>query len=147
MDEWLKTIDSALKTACSHQSTGNTGQGLGTESIIQDADSKDNSVFCSHVPSVPDVFEAEREEKYESSSHTSFYAPDGGGLPGESAPAEVPHEHTCRSCEHFARPGLSDGLCGGRPDLPLAYGPGHPLRKLPADLGAECYAWELSSIW
>lgn len=49
--------------------------------------------------------------------------------------------------EHFARPGLSDGLCGGRPDLPFAYGPGHPLRKLAADLGADCHAWALHPSW
>lgn len=50
----------------------------------------------------------------------------------------------CRSCAHFARPGRADGYCGSdRPDLPPAYGPGHPLRQLPADRGASCPAFRL----
>jgi len=44
----------------------------------------------------------------------------------------------CPDCQHFARPGKSDGYCSGRDDLPLAYGPGHPLRRLPADNGESC---------
>jgi hypothetical protein len=44
----------------------------------------------------------------------------------------------CYGCQHFARPGLSDGHCGGRADLAPAYGPGHPLRLLPADRWARC---------
>lgn len=45
----------------------------------------------------------------------------------------------CKGCAHHRRPGRSDpGYCGGRDDLPLAYGPGHPLRKLPRDGGAAC---------
>ena len=47
----------------------------------------------------------------------------------------------CRDCQHFARPGKSDGYCGGRDDLPLAYGINHPLRKLPEDGGASCNHW------
>lgn len=47
----------------------------------------------------------------------------------------------CRCCQHFARPGKSDGYCGGRDDLPLAYGANHPLRQLPADGGASCSQW------
>ena len=147
VDEWLKTIDFALETACSHQSSGNTVRGVGTESSSQDADLKGDLDFCSHVPTVPLVLEEEREEKHESSSHTSFSVPGGGGLPGESAPAKEPRERTCLSCEHFARPGLSDGLCGGRPDLPPAFGPEHPLRQLPANRGADCHAWVLHPFW
>jgi hypothetical protein len=48
---------------------------------------------------------------------------------------------TCKTCSHFARPGLSSGYCGGRDDLPLAYGVNHPLRRLPADRGASCGQW------
>ncbi len=48
----------------------------------------------------------------------------------------------CRCCEHFARPGKSDGYCSGRGDLPLAYGVNHPLRRLPADRGATCNQWQ-----
>lgn len=47
----------------------------------------------------------------------------------------------CRDCQHFARPGKSDGYCSGRDDLPLAYGANHPLRRLPADRGASCSQW------
>ena len=50
-----------------------------------------------------------------------------------SSPAKA-----CPDCRHFARPGKSDGYCGGRDDLPLAYGANHPLRRLPADRGASC---------
>ena len=51
---------------------------------------------------------------------------------------------SCRTCRHLKRPGLSDGHCGGRDDLPAAYGPGHPLRRLPDDGGASCTTWEES---
>lgn len=44
----------------------------------------------------------------------------------------------CRRCEHFAKPGRSDGYCAARTDLPKAYGENHPLHKLPPDLGASC---------
>ena len=48
----------------------------------------------------------------------------------------------CPDCQHLARPGLSAGYCGGRDDLPLAYGENHPLRQLPANRGASCGAWQ-----
>ena len=48
----------------------------------------------------------------------------------------------CRCCQHFARPGKSEGYCSGRDDLPLAYGANHPLRRLPADGGKSCEAWQ-----
>jgi hypothetical protein len=41
----------------------------------------------------------------------------------------------CYQCRHFSRPGLSDGYCGGRLDLPHAYGFMH---FLPAGKGATC---------
>jgi hypothetical protein len=51
--------------------------------------------------------------------------------------------HSCRDCQHRMTPGLSDpGYCSARPELPLAFGTHHPLRKLPQDLGAECDKWE-----
>jgi hypothetical protein len=53
-----------------------------------------------------------------------------------SSPAKA-----CPDCRHFARPGKSDGYCGGRDDLPLAYGANHPLRRLPANRGASCSRW------
>jgi hypothetical protein len=47
----------------------------------------------------------------------------------------------CQTCQHMSKPGLSAGHCGGRDDLPPAYGQGHPLRKLPPDAGADCKEW------
>lgn len=60
-------------------------------------------------------------------------------LPRVRAPAV----RSCRTCTHASRPGLVEipGYCGGRTDLPPVYGEGHPLRQLPADLGAECATW------
>lgn len=52
---------------------------------------------------------------------------------------------SCKTCRHLKRPGLSAGYCDGRSDLPPAYGPGHQLRRLPADGGATCTTWELST--
>lgn len=45
----------------------------------------------------------------------------------------------CRRCAHFARPGMSDGYCAGRDDLPEVYGQMH---SLPADMGAGCDHFE-----
>ena len=45
----------------------------------------------------------------------------------------------CRDCQHFSS--LGGGYCGGRDDLPLAYGANHPLRRLPADRGTSCDSW------
>lgn len=59
-------------------------------------------------------------------------------------PPRNAHAASCRTCRHLGRPGLSAGYCGGRDDLPPAYGPGHPLRRLPADRGATCATWEAS---
>ena len=45
----------------------------------------------------------------------------------------------CASCGHSRRPGGVVRYCGGdRPDLPTAYGAGHPLRRLPDDQGCCC---------
>ncbi len=58
----------------------------------------------------------------------------------ESAQKPAP---SCKTCRHLKRPGLSDGHCDGRDDLPPAYTAGHPLRRLPDDGGASCTTWEL----
>lgn len=58
--------------------------------------------------------------------------------------ARKPAAPSCRTCRHLHRPGLSDGHCGGRDDLPPAYTAGHPLRRLPDDDGAGCATWEES---
>lgn len=48
------------------------------------------------------------------------------------------------ACAHARRPELPVGHCAGnRPDLAPAYTPGHPLRRLPADGGVSCPAWNL----
>jgi hypothetical protein len=54
---------------------------------------------------------------------------------------EVEAIQRCRDCKHFAQPGKADGYCGGRQDLPSAYGVNHPLRRLPADGGTTCHAY------
>ncbi len=67
-------------------------------------------------------------------------APDAGRW--RAGPADLP-PRSCRTCRHLRRPGLSDGHCGGRDDLPPAYTAGHPLRRLPDDGGTSCTTWEL----
>ncbi len=54
---------------------------------------------------------------------------------------EATHDRiaSCRRCRHFCRPGLSDGYCTGRDDLPHAYG---LLHELPDDEGMRCDAFE-----
>lgn len=48
------------------------------------------------------------------------------------------------ACAHARRPELPVGHCAGnRPDLAPAYTPAHPLRRLPADGGVSCPAWNL----
>ena len=53
-----------------------------------------------------------------------------------------PAPRSCCTCQHLHRPGLSEGHCGGRDDLPPAYTAGHTLRRLPDDGGASCAAWD-----
>lgn len=98
---------------------------------------------CSDVPSVPQDFEWSRVEETENHNPLSFIEAGGGGGSGESAPHKTALETSCRTCAHMRRPGLSDGLCSGRDDLPHAYTPGHPLRRLPDDGGRSCSAWAL----
>lgn len=59
----------------------------------------------------------------------------------QNAAATKPHVQACKSCRHLARPGRADGYCAERIDLPHAYGADHPLRRLPADGGANCPKW------
>ena len=98
---------------------------------------------CSDVPTVPNVFEWSRISEDEKHNPSSFIEPVGGGVQGQSAPHKTPIETSCHTCAHLCRPGLSDGHCGGRDDLPPAYTPGHPLHQLPDDRGASCTAWRL----
>ncbi|MBV2264275.1 MAG: hypothetical protein KUL79_12030 [Thauera sp.] len=63
-------------------------------------------------------------------------------LPVITRPTSITVATGCKSCRHRKRPGRSDpGYCSGRDDLPKAYGDHHPLRKLPADLGATCASY------
>ncbi len=82
----------------------------------------------------PDKAQPHQEEK-------APPAPDAGRW--RAGPAALP-ARSCRTCRHLKRPGLSDGHCGGRDDLPPAYTAGHPLRRLPDDGGANCTTWEES---
>lgn len=54
--------------------------------------------------------------------------------------SEAEGRMTCNACPHHRKPGRVDvGYCAGdRPDLEPAYGPNHPLKKLPADGGKNC---------
>lgn len=58
----------------------------------------------------------------------------------EDAPETVPPvaKRDCRDCQHFAKPGRSEGYCAGRDDLAKVFGKNHPLSALPADGGASC---------
>jgi hypothetical protein len=48
---------------------------------------------------------------------------------------------SCTTCKHQRRPGGVAHYCSARPDLPPAYGDGHPLRLLPDDGGVGCGEW------
>lgn len=100
-------------------------------------------VVSSDIPTVPSDFERQRVGKQEKTNPLSFIEAGGGGGYGESAPHKTALETSCRTCAHMRRPGLSDGLCSGRQDLPHAFTPGHPLRRLPDDGGRSCPAWAL----
>lgn len=126
------------------QKVGTESEGVGTEGTQQSIESKKVSDYVPTVPTVPSVFERERGSEYEKFNHSSFLEPVGGGLQRQSAPHKTTTAcPSCKTCAHRLRPGLSDGLCSGRNDLPLAYTPGHPLRQLPADGGASCTTWRL----
>lgn len=45
----------------------------------------------------------------------------------------------CERCVHLSRPGLADGYCSVRDDLPISYG---AMRVPPADRGASCDRFE-----
>lgn len=142
MNEWLKTIDSALGLASPHQFGGsNAAQKGGTP---QATDLNHESRFRSPVPPVPMGLEGTRKDEHENTSLLSFVEPVGGGVDDACAPDKTGLASSCSCCAHRMRPGLSDGLCGGdREDLPYAFTPGHPLRRLPLDGGADCPKWGL----
>lgn len=47
----------------------------------------------------------------------------------------------CATCTNSRRPGGVARYCCARPNLPPAYGGGHPLRLLPDDGGVSCGQW------
>ncbi|MDD3354159.1 MAG: hypothetical protein PHD22_11015 [Zoogloea sp.] len=155
MIDWASLVaDSAPKQAETPtfdplfpQKVGTDSGGVGTKSLSQAIEQKQVFESVPTVPSVPTVFERARVSEDEKLNQSSFSDPAGGGVQGRSAPHKTPIETSCRSCEHFAQPGLSDGLCSGRTDLPPAFGPEHPLHRLPADRGAHCHAWRLHPFW
>lgn len=69
------------------------------------------------------------------------HGPDSSryAVPGGSGRKDA---RSCESCRHVRRPGLADGYCDGRGDLPPAYGAGHPLHLLPDDRGVSCDRWK-----
>jgi hypothetical protein len=140
MNEWLKTIDSALGLASPHQFGGsNAAQKGGTP---QATDLNHESRVRSPVPPVPMGLEGARKDEHENTSLLSFVEPVGGGVGEASAPEKIGFIPSCSCCGHLMRPGLSDGLCGGdREDLPYAFTPGHPLRRLPLNGGTDCPKW------
>ena len=126
--------------ADSDQAGRNQAGVVGTRSGSQVADLIENEMAGSDLPTFPTTFECSRVEDNENSNPLAFYGPAGGGA--ERQPA--PHKSICDpSCAYFRHPGLSDGYCGGRDDLPHAYTAGHPLSHLPPDRGATCPAWRL----
>lgn len=142
-DSAEKLPNNEAKMTCSESSGRNIGLVVGTEINPQTTDKYEFLSSCSDVPTVPSDFERERVEESENSNPMASYVPAGGGAQGQSAPHKTPIEPACQTCTHRRRPGLSDGYCGERADLPPAYTSGHPLNQLPADGGASCTAWVL----
>lgn len=80
-------------------------------------------------------------ETYEAFEERAAIMEFDAGLPRAEAERLAALDVGCFTCASFARPGLSGGYCGGRDDLPRAYGENHPLRRLPDDRGATCKEW------
>lgn len=150
MIDWAQLVASAAakdpekgaESACSHPASGNTGAEVGTKNTTQVIEHKAVAYSCSHVPTVPTIFEHDRERHADIAPCDPLHGSGGGEVVKGSAPDSKDAVRGCASCCHLHRPGLSDGYCGGdRTDLPHGYGPGHPLRSLPADRGRRCASW------
>ena len=151
MIDWSALVaDSALnlpkneaKARCSDPTSRNKPQNPETVGTAETRAGSGFRGFVPAVPAVPAAFERPRVSEDEKHNPLSFIDPAGGGVERQSAPHKTTCETSCKTCAYLYRPGLSDGHCGGRDDLPFAYTPGHPLRQLPADGGAACAAWVL----
>ena len=116
----------------------------GTDLMNQATDKQQKNISVPGVPSVPSTFEKVRPEHCANAVPSSFSQPVEDGVGDACAPEKIGFIPSCSCCAHRMRPGLSDGLCGGdREDLPYAFTPGHPLRRLPLDGGADCPKWGL----
>lgn len=116
----------------------------GTDFTNQTTDKQQKIISVPGVPSVPSTFEKVRPEHCAKTVPSSFSQPVGDGAGDACAPEKIGFIPSCSCCAHRMRPGLSDGLCGGdREDLPYAFTPSHPLRRLPLDGGTACPKWVL----
>ena len=74
---------------------------------------------------------------YDESDRSALPTMFAGDAKGTRELIEAMHARIgrCRRCRHFGRPGLSDGYCTDRNDLPVVYG---VMRGRPADGGTLC---------
>ena len=116
----------------------------GTDFTNQATDKQQKIISVPGGPTVPSTFEKVRPKHCANAVQSSFSKPVGEGAGDACAAEKIGFIPSCSCCAHRMRPGLSDGLCGGdREDLPYAFTPGHPLRRLPLDGGADCPKWVL----
>jgi hypothetical protein len=142
-NEWTVLVDQVLTASALFPVAGpGVPSALPVTGNTQGSELKE--ILCS-VPSVPDVPGTFEEARY---GHTSQHQeqehknPVGGEVAGEPAPYQSRANGLCKTCVHLARPGKSEGYCGGRSDLPPAYGPLHPLRRLPTSALFDCSTYE-----
>lgn len=142
-DSALNLPNNQVKAPDSDTECRNQAQKSGSVGTLETLSGTGFQELVPTIPTIPTTFERPRVEEQENNNLSSFTEPVGGGVEVLSAPHRKAVETSCKSCAHLGRPGLSDGHCGGREDLPPAYGPGHPLRRCPADGGVSCHAWVL----
>lgn len=142
-NEWAVLVDQVLTASDLFPVAGpGVPSALPVTGNTQVIECNDVSVAVPSVPHVPVVFEETRYGHTDPNQEQAHKHPVGGGAAGESAPYQSRANGLCKTCVHLARPGKSDGYCGGRSDLPPAYGPLHPLRRLPASALFDCSTYE-----
>lgn len=93
------------------------------------------------VPMPPDLWEmvnaCVHAGLYDEADQAALLAMVAADAKGTRGLIEAMHARIgrCRQCRNFGRPGLSEGYCTVRADLPFSYG---VFRKLPTDTGARC---------